>query len=84
MEHGYTKRIKIQGETFHMNPVAIEVEDLGGFKPGRYRVEFEEDVDEVEEVDDEVKVDVEVYSVVGCLAKAWDAADVTDDLKQSQ
>lgn len=28
-----------------------------------YRVEFEGDVDEVEEVDDEVRVDVEVYSV---------------------
>ncbi|XP_074322986.1 F-box protein At4g22390-like [Apium graveolens] len=28
-----------------------------------YRVEFKEDVDEVEEVDDEVRVDVEVYSV---------------------
>ncbi|XP_074341130.1 F-box/kelch-repeat protein At3g23880-like [Apium graveolens] len=29
----------------------------------QYRVEFEEDVDEVEEVDAEVRVDVEVYSV---------------------
>ena len=35
MESGYTQRIKIQGETFHLNPVAIEVENLGGFKPGR-------------------------------------------------
>ena len=35
MEYGYTKRIKIQGETFHLSPIAIEVEELGGFKPGR-------------------------------------------------
>jgi len=35
MEYGYTKRIKIQGETFHLSPLAIEVEELGGFKPGR-------------------------------------------------
>ena len=35
MECGYTQRIKIQGETFHLYPVAIEVEDFGGFKPGR-------------------------------------------------
>ena len=35
MECGYTQWIKIQGETFHLYPVAIEVEDLGGFKPGR-------------------------------------------------